>query len=203
MRNAITVLAAATVGLVPVVLEAAPVSITECRTINSPGSYVVANNLPGANGLLAGGNCLVIGSSGRVTINLNGFQLTGVGTGTGVSQGGSGAIEVRNGIVRGFASGISLNNASGPGNVIEGVRAFANTNTGIRGGKGSIVSKNVLVGNGVGIGVSCPALIWANIATGNGSGPSFDMQLISGLESECRFTDNVVSNGPDLRDNHP
>ena len=204
MRS-IAVAAMAVMGLAPMGLEAAPkgpTKIVDCQTIDVPGSYVVMSNLPGDAGLLAGGDCLVVGASGQVTIDLNGFVLQGVGTGTGISEGATGAIAVRNGTVRGFNDGISLNASSGPGNLIEGVRAVDNVNTGLRGGKGSIVSGNVLRGNGVGLGVNCPALISGNVSTGNGTGSSFDLQIIGGLSAECRFTDNVITTGPSGFNNH-
>src|SRR5205823_2429568 len=77
-----------------------PITITACRTIDQPGSYVLANNL------FATGDCLVVRAN-FVTIDLAGFLIIGDGTGAGISSELLGTT-VRNGTVVSFDFGIKL-----------------------------------------------------------------------------------------------
>ncbi len=95
-------------------------------TISSPGSYVVTGELqttPGANGITVNAN--------HVTIDLAGFSLIGNGGGTGIlAPGGQDNITIRNGTVRSWGRGISINN--GEGHRVEDIRVLSNSNHGIR-----------------------------------------------------------------------
>lgn len=112
----------------------------------TPGSYVLTGNLtpPAAT------NAIDV-LAADVTIDLNGFQILGSGGGTGIN-GLSSGLTVRNGIVTGFAIGIS----AGDGAKIFQVKVTSNTGTGISGSGCLVVESTVGGSNGVGIaGTRC------------------------------------------------
>src|SRR5689334_4031287 len=85
--------------------SAKPRNIEECRTINEPGSYVLANNLEPTD---PSGNCLIIAAD-FVSIDLAGFAIIGHnGNGMGISSTGNlhRGLAVRNGIIAGFFYGV-------------------------------------------------------------------------------------------------
>src|SRR6187399_3008396 len=99
---------------------AAPRVINACQAITEPGSYVVNRNLQ------ATGDCLVIAAD-FVTIDLDGFVISGSGVGNGVGSAvlvGRRSINVRNGVITGFATGVYLEYASDV--TVERVTASAN-----------------------------------------------------------------------------
>jgi len=171
-------------------------SIGACRTIDKPGSYVLAKSLD-----TRAGDCLLI-TIGLVTIDLAGYTITGGGTGSGISNtSGTFDITVINGTVTNFENGVAL---QGRGHVVDGVRAVTNTGMGIslnspslgpgdnqvrnsngsRNGTFGIVVSSVLggathggdsvignVANGNGSGgifVRCPSTVLNNVASQNG-----------------------------------
>src|SRR5215467_11079290 len=68
-----------------------PIEITQCQTISQPGSYKLVNNLT------ATGDCIVI-TAQDVTLDLNGFEISGNGTGSAiVGTGAQVRTVVRNG----------------------------------------------------------------------------------------------------------
>ncbi|HKD55282.1 MAG TPA: hypothetical protein VKB72_13785 [Steroidobacteraceae bacterium] len=167
--------------------ERGVVEISRCQTIDQPGSYIVVTNLK------ATGDCLVI-TADNVTVDLNGFTLTGNGSGTGIKgppqplQGGVAAFSttVRNGQITHFARATDLTGTLGA--TVEGVHAvsngdgivlavgtvkgcFALFNT----GKGislfdGLVSGNIVVGNGTGVTVTEAAVVTGNEVSGNTTG---------------------------------
>jgi len=143
---------------------AAPLVITACTTLTQPGSYVVGNNLTAA-----GSDCLVVAND-FITIDLNGFVISG-------TKGGSGVVElratpfrgvtVRNGTIIGFAQAIFLPNSAGL--TVERIRAFANTGDAIVAGNNATVRDSVAIGNGgTGIRLGQTALVVGNTAEENG-----------------------------------
>jgi hypothetical protein len=136
--------------------SAAPTQITACQTISTPGSYILANNLN------ANGNCLSIGSS-FVTINFNGFAVTGNGTGFGVSATGfPKGIAIRNGTIRNFSIGVSLQSDS----LVERMYITDNTVIGVTVEGSSIVRDNIITDNGTGLSAGS-SLGPGTIVTGN------------------------------------
>lgn len=144
---------------------AAPTEIAACQTISQPGSYVLVTNLappPGAD------DCLIVNSH-FVTIDLNGFAIIGNGKGSGVRTENTPnewqGLEVRNGTVTNFTTGIQLGLAVA--SRIERVRA-------IRNGRGivvysAIVTDNVVWRNSdVGIDAYSHSVITSNLAANNG-----------------------------------
>jgi hypothetical protein len=135
-----------------------PVTISECRSIDRPGEYLLINNLKAA------GNCLVVTVEG-VTIDLSGFAITGDGTGTAIiSKQASAGIPrartvVRNGDIANFALATNLSGTveglhvtGNAGGILLGVGTVRanivqfNRSAGIRLADG-IVSGNLLVAN--------------------------------------------------------
>ncbi len=154
-------------------------NIDTCRTIASSGSFRVTTNLT------TNGDCLVI-QANDVSIDLQGHRLRGNGTGIGVQIEGPTerrGIEIRNGAVTNFNTGINLVFVKGA--VVERVRALQN-NTGIVIGPGSVVSESIASENqGAGI--------FATIANNTGGG------VFGGL-----ITDNVaVENGLGIFSSNP
>lgn len=142
---------------------AAPRSIRGCQTIGSPGSYVLVRNLT------ATGDCLVVNAD-HVTIELQGFVMTGNGTGSGVTDNGvpRTGIVLRNGTIRQFETGISFPLNVSTGIVLERIRAVSNTGTGIRVGSKSAVRDCVADSNGGnGIEAFDESIVSGSTATGN------------------------------------
>jgi hypothetical protein len=117
-------------------------------TISGGGVYCLTGNLVTS---AATGAAITI-SSPNVTLDLNGWRLAGLGAGLGTQTIGivssAANVTIRNGIVRGFKTGISLDGAS---NLVEGVLADQNRVSGINtAGVGTILRKNVISGTGGG-----------------------------------------------------
>lgn len=109
-----------------------------------PGSYRLTSNLEtgGADGIVIGSGVKV------VTIDLNGFQIDGGGTGSGIGirgQPNASAITVRNGTIQAMGGdGIDIGGSA----VIESVQALGNGGHGIDVNQTSIVRNGRIVGNG-------------------------------------------------------
>src|SRR4051812_38813848 len=107
MKFLLRAIAAATVILAACASVAAPRVLNNCTTITDPGAYVLGKNLN------ATGDCFVIAAD-FVNLDLDGFTLTGNGTGAAISQlmptygVGRRGMVVRNGAVTNFQSGVSL-----------------------------------------------------------------------------------------------
>ncbi len=142
--------------------SAAPKSINSCQTINNSGSYILTKNLT------AIGNCLVVGAD-NVTIDLDGWTISGNGTGSGITDGGAGRknIAIRNGVITNFDVGIGFFSTSS-GCVVERVRASQNNTAGIVAGRRAIVRDSIASGNGgIGIFGLMGSLVTGNVAFDN------------------------------------
>jgi len=191
--------AAIAAGAASPALAAGPANVNSCRTITSPGSYVLTRNVT------ASGDCFHI-LSDDVTFDFDGFTATGDGTGAAMALEGHGIV-VRNGTVRGFGVGISIV-THGPtrdlreGAVIERMQVLDMVNFGIGGGFGT-VRDSFMAGNGntsIALGGG-PSLIMNNRVVGNaragvsaGPGSTVSGNIISyndvvpfstGLIAEC------------------
>ena len=162
--------------------ERGAVEISRCQTIDQPGSYIVVRNLK------ASGDCLVITADG-VTVDLNGFTLTGEGSGTAIKgpevpPRTLAAIRttVRNGHITHFARATDLSGtvdavhavSNDEGivvsvGIVRGCIAQFNTGTGIALRDG-LVSGNLVVPNGTGIAVEEAAVVTGNEVLGNATG---------------------------------
>ncbi len=135
--------------------------IDECGTISIAGSYVLIANLSSA------GDCLVVAAN-NVTINLNGYTISGSGAGSGITDSGvpRNGITIREGTVRSFADGVHL--ASSSRVRIEKVHAANNTSHGIWiGGPQAIVRDSMFFANDVGVEVSFSSEVMNNVAVAN------------------------------------
>jgi len=122
--------------------------------ITSQGVYCFTGNLSTS---MTSGNAIEI-QANNVTLDLNGFKLGGLGAGDGTDTNGIYAdqrknITIKNGIVRGFQTGIFLEDpspfTSSSGHVVKDILADQNTFTGIRvQGFGNTVSHNTVVDTG-------------------------------------------------------
>jgi hypothetical protein len=168
--------------ILPGAALAAPQNINTCQAISQPGAYIVNRNLA------ASGDCLVVAAD-FVTIDLDGFVLTGTGTGAGVAVGPGPArrgLTVRNGTVVGFSMGIDAANAVGTnvervtatGNASVGINtgdraivtrshALNNGGDGIRGGRGATIAGNVVGDNQNGIFADSGSSVLHNISRNN------------------------------------
>lgn len=118
-------------------------------TITAPGSYYVTKNLTGVSGQ----NGITI-TANDVTIDLNGFVLSGVGGaefGIAITGGASG-VSVSNGAVRGWANGIrsvDSNNMAASGGRFSQLHLVGNTGGGLDCGSGATVRECTSELNGV------------------------------------------------------
>jgi parallel beta-helix repeat protein len=128
-------------------------------TINQPGSYYLTTNLTGVSGQSG-----ILVQARNVTIELNGFELVGVGgAASGIFAGPSLTnLVVRNGTVRNWPNhGIGV--ASVTQGRYEGLRLLHNNSGGIAAGPGSIVADCNLEAN------ATPAASSSSLQTGTGS----------------------------------
>lgn len=130
-----------------------PGNVNGTFVITQPGSYYLTGNVTGE----VGKHGILIGSDG-VTVDLNGFTLTGVPgafSGVGHSVSSYRNVTVRNGTATGWANGVAI---TGAGNRVEGVRASENV------GNGILLSTNGIIEsctasdngtNGISVGNGC------------------------------------------------
>jgi hypothetical protein len=85
-------------------MASAQTAISSCGPITASGSYQLVNNL------VTPGHCLVVAvATSNVTIDLNGFTISGDGTGSGIR--GQDVIEgftIRNGTIKNFTTGLNM-----------------------------------------------------------------------------------------------
>jgi hypothetical protein len=126
----------------------APPSATGLFRISQPGSYYLTGNITGVSGKQG----IEINSSG-VTLDLNGFELTGVpGSLTGIAPVNTlYGLEVRNGSLRGWGNrGIDLSGFLVYGARLIDLRASGNGSAGIRASNGANLSNCTSANNGAG-----------------------------------------------------
>jgi hypothetical protein len=128
-------------------------------TIANPGSYILTSNLS-VTGSLDG---LIIGTNG-VTIDLNGFSISGSGVGCATSHRAIRAanpgqqIVVRNGIINGFCFGISLGTTTNV--TVERMNITTSGNQAIATGENAMLRGNIF--DGPNSGVNCPSVVVDN-----------------------------------------
>jgi Right handed beta helix region len=145
-------------------------------TISRPGTYRLTSNLvvddPTQDAILI--NEVTLGVNGEVTLDLNGFTITGPGTGAGIGIHGApiggfpstSDVVVSNGYVTNFGShGIQLDS----GIRIEGVHSFGNGGEGIHVSNGNIILNNTVNNNGGnGIHIGNASTVIGNVVAVNG-----------------------------------
>ena len=139
-------------------------------TISQPGSYQLSSNLVVSDPAV---DAILITVNG-VTLNLNGFTITGPGTGTGIGIHGAPVggypstsdTVVSNGKVTNFGShGIQFDSD----NRIEGVQSFGNGGEGIHVSNGNILLKNNVFNNASnGIHIGNASILIGNVVAVNG-----------------------------------
>jgi hypothetical protein len=166
------VTAAAVILSLPLDSLAAPRVLNNCTTITDPGAYVVGRNIT------ANGDCIVIATD-FVNLDLDGFVLTGNGTGSGISQTlvslgvGRRGIVVRNGVITNFLHGISLNLSIGAR--VENMSVAGNSFHGIWLGSMAAAIRNTVTNNGgTGIVLFQRGLAEGNVVSDNAGGISVD-----------------------------
>ena len=149
-------------------------NITGCGTYGA-GSYVVVNNISSA-----GIHCLVF-NAGPVTLDLNGFTVSGTGYTNGILALNLTSVVVRNGTVKGFARSVNLHGTTD--GVVDGVRALTGTNAnGITVGDNGTVKNCVVSGHTLGgIQAGKNAKIFNDIVSNNtGQGGGATLGIIPG-----------------------
>jgi hypothetical protein len=155
-------------------------------TITLSGSYYVTQNLS-----ITGGTCITVAAN-DVTIDLNGFTVTGGGPTSpyGIYINNVSNVEVRNGTIKNFSSGVYAYNEDIPtqtsSNRVINVRAMGNHNAGIQLDSQYNLIKECTVANNVGYGIAANygSTITNNLAYANQNG------IGSGID--CTITNNRV-----------
>jgi hypothetical protein len=112
-----------------------PGTATAVFALNAPGSYYLTANVTGTTGKSG-----IVVTASNVTIDLNGFTLTGVtGAVSGILFSTPDRVNIRNGIVTGWPSG-GLAGSGSDGSRIENITAVGNTGTGISVGTHAILT---------------------------------------------------------------
>jgi parallel beta-helix repeat protein len=171
-------------------------------TITNPGTYYLTTNLTGISGILVNTN--------DVTIDLNGFTLTG-GTGDGIVAGTSRTnLAVFNGTVRNWVNGMNINarysraervlayNNGGAGlglgteeGMVIGCAAVSNHINGIVVGANSLVKDCVSIFNGSGIVVvGAGTTVLSSIASSNMSTGITGLGINGIVIKDCTATGN-------------
>ena len=173
--------------------------ISNCTVIDRPGSYALANNIKATQRSMKGPApaCIFIVAD-FVTLDLEGYTITGPGTGFGiystVGSTGRRATHVRNGAVTNFERSIALEGdghtaedvrvafsgagltLDGSGIRVERVHAVSNGGDGILcfgGGGHSVRHSEVNINNGIGINLAaCPgsSIIGNTVSVNTGDG---------------------------------
>ena len=112
---------------IPLNQDTAPGTASYYFQITQPGSYYLTGNVE--TGTKGG---ITIGTD-NVTIDLMGFEVSGPGTGTnhGIYMFGRDGVEIRNGTVRGFYTGIYESSTNGQNHRVLNVRVVSNLKHGI------------------------------------------------------------------------
>jgi hypothetical protein len=142
--------------------SAAPKEIKNCKTIHASGSFVLAGNLD------ATGDCLLIAAD-FVSIDLDGYTISGNGTGSGVRAATDElrkGIRIFNGTIRGFETGIDLG-SWGVQVTAEHLHVNGNSNVGIAINGQAVVKDCVVSENGDGINVGSRSLVTGNDSSFN------------------------------------
>lgn len=143
--------------------QAAPKVLNNCQPITEPGAYVIGKNIT------ASGDCFVIAAD-NVNLDLDGFVLTGNGAGSAFVEQlavGRKGLNLRNGVVTGFANGIFMLNSTAM--VIDRMQFTNNNSAGVRAGDTVTVSNSQVLDNGSGIGLGQRALVSNCIVNNNAS----------------------------------
>lgn len=157
--------------------------------ITQPGSYKLSGNLV----VTAENTDAIDISTSNVTLDLNGFSITGPitctgqgsglscsnGASTGVSAFGLGTT-IKNGTVSGFNDGVFIENG-----IVDGIQAYFNTNLGIEIQSG-LATGNVALANGNGIYV-INGIATGNFATYN---EYVGLTMLFGLYGSNRVSEN-------------
>ena len=133
-------------------------------TISASGSYYLSQNLS-----ISGATAITVNAD-DVTIELNGFTLSGNGTGTGahgIYMNGRNNVEIKNGTVKGFGgTGIYASGSTGKNHRVIGVRAIGNGDDGIYVGRNNARVKDCTAEGNVGAGIF---VFYGSIVTGSTS----------------------------------
>lgn len=175
-------------------------------TLSEPGSYRLTSPLVVSSSAADG----IQISSDDITIDLNGFAITGpvacTGSGTSVSCGAGSGIGIKrdslevgtvvhDGTVSGFGGGGIVVGALNPGfgseNRIEDVRVVRNGGDGVQGGLETIVARVQAIGNdGDGIDLSRRGRVLDSVATGNAANGI--VVSAAGVVSGCTASENGI-----------
>ncbi len=127
-RAYLLVMAAAVIATAIAVSYAQPpISLNTCTKISKAGLYEI-DATSGLNS--SGGDCIVISAS-NVILYLNGFPITGGGTGAGVhviASASNAFVEGHDAVISGFAEGIEID---GSKDLAENFTASSNTDAGV------------------------------------------------------------------------
>jgi len=111
--------------------------------ITKSGSYFLGSNLA----VTTKTTTAILVSASNVTINLNGFVISGLGgnsTGVGIDASAATGVIIANGTITGYGIGIKLNSTS----TVQNVQIYSNNGDGIAvSGSSCYVSNSVITGN--------------------------------------------------------
>jgi parallel beta-helix repeat protein len=149
------------IAIFPRALPAQVTLLSACATIAAPGSYQLSKNLASSS------DCLKIAAN-NVTVDLNGFAISGAGSGRAITDLGTKrtGLIVRGGTLNHFATGVAL--AASSDINIDHLRVLNMSGDGIDAGPRSVVSYTQSLSNGgVGISVSGSCIVRSNTVGNN------------------------------------
>ncbi len=157
--------------------------------ITQPGSYYLAGNIAGVSGKHG-----IEVVAGNVTIDLNGFALTGVaGALDGVLVSGSTNVAVLNGIVTNWRNGLQLDSTRNAR--VEGILASGNSVDGIRLGTYAIARRCVVSNNGLNGITSFQSTLIESCVARNNTGDG----IVAGALGNVVRCESYANNGYGIR----
>jgi len=150
-----------------VLLICASVSFAQTRIHNLPYTITSSDSYDIDTDLTSTGNGIIV-QADNVTIDLKGHTIKGSGSGIGVNVGSSNAVEIRNGTITYFATGISTGEGTASTKVSD-MRVIGNTGTAVIVDLGSIVENTLISGNG-GSGINALGALIRNNSIYNNDG---------------------------------
>ncbi|MFZ0677272.1 hypothetical protein [Candidatus Binatus sp.] len=166
--------------------------------VSTSGSYRLTGNLTVSS---TSADAIDVNAS-DVTVDLNGFSITGPGgstSGSGISAAGVVDVTVENGTITEFGGAAAIR--AGNNSIVKNVHASSNGN-GIVAGNGSVISDNIAHDNS-GTGINCngsACSISGNAAFNNTQGISAN-DATTGYEGNVLKNTTNVSGGTSMKNN--
>jgi len=174
---------------IPVDATHAPGNATTLFILSQPGSYYLTSNLAGVSGQHG-----ITINADNITLDLNGFVLVGPGNSNGIDCAGHKDVVIRNGTIRGWATGVS-SQATAKELRMEKIRFISNSSGGITIAGNSVIAGCMFESTGIGITTGPNCVISGCYFTLNGLGIMAGTgNVITGCELFSQTGTGIIAN---------